>query len=286
MVRMATASQEDRIRWLRSLPSVITEVAERWSLSVGSPFRPVEEGSAWVAPATDRNGTDAVLKISFPHFEEEHENQGLRFWDGEPTVRLLDGDDQLHALLLERCLPGTSLRDAPEAEQDMVVAGLLRRIWRRPPASFPFRSLNTMLAYWRVEAEEAMSHWADPGLVREGLELFRSLPRSATSNVLLATDLHAGNVLRSFREPWLVIDPKPFLGDPAYDATQHLLNCADLLLAHPDRTIKEFAELLEVDAQRVGLWTFARAAVLSGAGHVEVDWPLSLVLALKASISF
>jgi len=42
--------------------------------------------------------------------------------------------------------------------------------------------------------------------------------------VLLATDLHAGNVLRAQREPWLVIDPKPFLGDPAYDATQHLFN--------------------------------------------------------------
>ena len=25
--------------------------------------------------------------------------------------------------------------------------------------------------------------------------------------------------------PWLVIDPKPFVGDPAYDATQHLFNC-------------------------------------------------------------
>ena len=41
------------------------------------------------------------------------------------------------------------------------------------------------------------------------------------------TDLHAGNVVRAEREPWLVIDPKPFVGDPAYDATQHLLNCRD-----------------------------------------------------------
>src|ERR1051325_7583945 len=155
---MATASHEDRIRWLRNLPSVLTDVTERWSLSVGNPFRPVEEGCAWVAPVTDPNGTDTVLKISFPHFEEEHEIQGLRFWDGEPTVRLLQGDDQLHALLLERCLPGTPLGAAPEAEQDMAIAGLLRRIWRHPPPSFPFRSLDTMLAYWRLEAEEAMSH--------------------------------------------------------------------------------------------------------------------------------
>ena len=34
-------------------------------------------------------------------------------------------------------------------------------------------------------------------LVREGLRLFKELPRSATSEVLLATDLHAGNVLQA-----------------------------------------------------------------------------------------
>ncbi len=51
--------------------------------------------------------------------------------------------------------------------------------------------------------------------------------------MLLATDLHAGNVLRAEREPWLVIDPKPFVGDPTYDALQHMLNCDDRLRADP-----------------------------------------------------
>ncbi|HEX2090839.1 MAG TPA: aminoglycoside phosphotransferase family protein [Longimicrobiaceae bacterium] len=78
--------------------------------------------------------------------------------------------------------------------------------------------------------------------------------------MLLATDLHAGNVLRAVREPWLVIDPKPFVGDPAYDATQHLFNCRARLRADPDGTIQRFAELLELDPERVRLWTFARAA--------------------------
>jgi streptomycin 6-kinase len=83
---------------------------------------------------------------------------------------------------------------------------------------------------------------------------------SSTTAVLLVTDLHAGNVLRSQREPWLVIDPKPFVGDPAYDATQHLFNCRERLRAHPDATIDRFADLLGVDPNRVRLWTFARAA--------------------------
>jgi streptomycin 6-kinase len=51
--------------------------------------------------------------------------------------------------------------------------------------------------------------------------------------------LVAGNVLRAAREPWLVIDPKPFIGDPAYDATQHLLNCVERLRADPLGTPRE-----------------------------------------------
>ena len=78
--------------------------------------------------------------------------------------------------------------------------------------------------------------------------------------MLLATDLHAGNVLRSEREPWLVIDPKPFVGDPAYDVTQHLFNCDVRLRSDPNGTIRRIADLLALDQERVRLWMFARAA--------------------------
>lgn len=96
--------------------------------------------------------------------------------------------------------------------------------------------------------------------MREGLRLFKDLPRTAKREVLLATDLHAGNVLRAQREPWLVIDPKPFVGDPAYDGTQHLFNCDARLRANPEETIRRFAGLLGVEHERLRLWTFARAA--------------------------
>ena len=116
------------------------------------------------------------------------------------------------------------------------------------------------MEFWTKETLADFSQWPDAGLVREGLRLFQELPRTAPSEVLLATDLHAGNVLRAEREPWLVIDPKPFIGDPAYDATQHLFNCGASLRADPDGTISRFANLLQVDKERVRLWTFARAA--------------------------
>ena len=116
-------------------------------------------------------------------------------------------------------------------------------------------------------------------LVREGLRLFEELPQSAPSHPLLATDLHAGNVLRAGREPWLVIDPKPFVGDPAYDATQHLLICGARLRSDPENTIRRFADLLDVDRERVQLWTFARAAA-EPRDDWENDWLVGVARAI------
>jgi streptomycin 6-kinase len=247
------------VAWLEQLPDIIQELRVRWALSLGLPWNS-DATCAWVAPAVRRNGTRAVLKLGMPHMEATHELQGLRFWNGDPTVRLLDADAGLNAMLLEPCEPGTPLRRVPELDQDMVIAKLLRRLWRKPQAPHSFRPLATMTAHWARETRAVASAWPDATLIEDGLRLFDALSRPSLDDVLLATDLHAGNVLSAQREPWLVIDPKPFLGDPAYDATQHLLNCTGRLHSDPVGTIRRFADLLDVDHERVRLWTFARAA--------------------------
>jgi streptomycin 6-kinase len=257
------AQRPEWTAWLARLPETLATVARRWSLTVEAPFDGREVSCAWVAPARREDSSAAVLKLGLPHLEAEQEIDGLRFWGGDPTVRLLEADPGLNAMLLERCEPGTHLRALPEPEQDAVIAGLLRRLWRRPPEPHAFRPLAEMTAAWIAETLALPTAPADPGLVQEGLRLFEELPRTAPDEVLLATDLHAGNVLRARREPWLAIDPKPFLGDPAYDATQHLYNCARLR-ADPAATVERFAALLGVDPRRVRLWMFTRAAAESG----------------------
>jgi len=250
----------ERIDWLERLPDTVTELERRWQLRVGDPFENVEVSCAWVAPASLADGGSGVLKVAMPHFEGRDEIAGLRFWAGEPTVRLIEYDENLGAMLLERCEPGTVLRAVPEVEQDRVIAGLLRTMWRRPSAPHEFRALSELVTYWARETLTKEEQWPDAALVREGLGLFQELSHGEPSDVLLATDLHAGNVLRAQRQPWLVIDPKPFVGDPAYDATQHLLNCRVRLLSNAKDTIHRLSDLLDVDPERVRLWLFARAA--------------------------
>jgi streptomycin 6-kinase len=245
---------------LAALPDAISHLQERWRLSLGLPFDHEYVSCAWVAPATLPDGTRAVLKLGMPHMEGEQEIEGLRFWDGDGCVRLLASDSAMNAMLLERCDPGTPLLSVPEEEQDELIAAMLKRLWRTPPPG-NFRQLSTLLAYWRHETLAAADRWADAALVTAGLEVLERLAGSAPGEdeVLLVTDLHGGNVLRAQREPWLMIDPKPFVGDRAYDVTQHLFNCEGRLLADPMALVSRMAHLSNVDPERVRLWTFARA---------------------------
>jgi len=249
----------ERRAWLRALPTAISSLQERWGISLGPPFEHEYVSCSWVAPATLADGNKAVLKVGMPHMEAEQEIDGLRFWNGDPTVRLLEFDGSRNAMLLERCEGGDSLLSIPESEQDVIIAGLLKRLWKKPSQQ-TFRPLSALIAYWSEETRRAKDQWSDVALVSEGLEMFAKLAEEPTEEVLLATDLHAGNVLRAGREPWLVIDPKPFVGDPAYDLTQHLLNCEKRLQTDAEGLIQRCAELAEVDAQRVRLWLFARTA--------------------------
>jgi len=132
-----------------------------------------------------------------------------------------------------------------------------------------------MCEQWASGYERRPHPDLDPGLVRVGLDLFRSLPATAAEQRLLVTDLHAGNVLAAEREPWLVIDPKPYVGDPAYDVLQHMLNCRGRLVTDPFALATRLAGLTGVDPERLRHWLFARLVVESA------WWPDAADLAVR-----
>jgi streptomycin 6-kinase len=251
--------------WLARLPGAVSDAAGHWDLRIGAPFQPGGRTS-WVAPARTVEGRTVVVKVTWPHFEAAHEADGLRIWNGRGAVELLDaithsGSDS-KVLLLEACTPGIPLTAHPEDQQDVIIAGLLRRLWVTPPIGHPLRPLETMCAAWAAEFEERESRHRpaspDSGLLRQGIEQLRLLSADTDANVVLCTDLHAGNVLSSTRQPWLVIDPKPYVGDPAYDLIQHMLNCWQRLRSNPRGLVERMAGLSDVESDRVGRWLFAR----------------------------
>ncbi|MBX7265412.1 aminoglycoside phosphotransferase [Micromonospora sp. Llam7] len=264
-------------RWLAELPERLTTCAERWSLRVGPPF-----GYAFaslVVPADLPDGTPAVLKLQFPDAESEHEATALRHWDGDGTVRLLDHDPDLRALLVERCHPGTPLRTLPLDEALDVLVGLLPRLW--VPAGQPFTSLAEAAAGWATRLPVRWERAGQPcerRLVDLALDQLAGLTGSQGEQVLVNQDLHAANVLRADREPWLVIDPKPLVGEREFSVVPMVRGTE---LGHSraavHRRLDRLSAELGLDRGRVRGWTIGQTMAWAIAGDKIFDDHLDVV---------
>lgn len=258
--------------WLERLPQLIDEVRDAFGLTLGPPL--YGGSCSWVAPAARPDGTAVIVKIGWPHPEMRGEPDALRLWDGRGAVRLLGHDPARHALVLERCDPGDPLStDArPAADRLRTGCAVLRELWSAPArATETIEPLAAVTSHWAglvTERFDRLRPPYDPGLVAEGARLLRELPASAPREVVLHGDFNPGNVL-AHDGGWVAIDPKPMIGDPAYDLWP-LLEQVDDPYAHPgpERVLRErvglLAAELETDASRIVAWCVAR----------KVEWTL------------
>lgn len=58
---------------------------------------------------------------------------------------------------------------------------------------------------------------------------------------------------------WVLIDPKPYVGDPHYDLLQHMFNDPERLAAQPAAFADRMAGLAGLDPQRMRRWLLARS---------------------------
>ena len=260
--------------WLEALPGLVAECAAAWDLRFADPFP--DAHVSLVLPATLPDGTLAVLKIQVPDRESEHEAAALVLWDGDGAVRLLAHDPARHALLLERCLPGTRLSELDQDSALDVLVGLLPRLWK--PAGRPFRPLAAEAARW---ADGLVDRWERAGrpferrLVDAALDALLTMPPSQGELVLLHQDLHADNILAADREPWLAIDPKPLAGERAFGLAP-IIRSFELGHGRQEvaRRLDRLTAELGLDRERARLWTIAQTVAWSVgsdylAQHVE-----------------
>ena len=244
--------------WIAALPALLTACAKQWQLEVGAPY-PGSYASV-AAPAASRDGTAVVLKIQFPHRECEHEGAALRAWGGDGAIGLLDEDPGRHALLLERCTPGTHLVERGIDEALDVFIDLLPRLWK--PVQEPFTSLADEARWWREDTLprrwEATGHPFEAELFEAALEQLDVLGSSQDEHeqVLLHQDLHAQNVLAAAREPWLAIDPKPLVGERAFSVAPIV---RDFDLGHDKELVARRLDRLvgELELERDRAWGWA-----------------------------
>jgi streptomycin 6-kinase len=237
--------------WLAELPGIIDDLLTQWGCE---PDGEPNHGQVGVVVPVG----DAVLKVSFPHPGNVHEPDAFEAWGGEGAVKLYERDDARYAMLLERAHPTTLV----EHDEDVVaIAGELHRRLRIPaPEGLPRRSeqADAWAEELRKDAAE-LDHPLPPTVIDAALAVVDELGRDQPE-ILIHGDFHPRNILRAEREPWLVVDPKGYVGDPAYDATTFLRTRAaqqlgaDDLITVMNHELELFAETAELDPERIRRW--------------------------------
>lgn len=203
--------------WLQNLSALVAQCERRWSLTVLPPY---QLSYNYVAPARRADGAMAVLKLGVPNPELTTEIAAMQLYDGIGAARLRDADAEQSFLLLEQLWPGTPLVEMEDdAAATAIAAHVMRQLWRPVPAGSPFPNVRRW-ARSLYSLRERCAGTTGPlpeWLVDRTVRLYDELLASAAAPVVLHADLHHWNILAAERAPWLALDPKGVIGEPAYE---------------------------------------------------------------------
>ncbi|MFE6859087.1 aminoglycoside phosphotransferase family protein [Nocardia sp. NPDC057668] len=264
-------------RWLAELPGVVAERCSAWELEItGESFGGGTH--SYVAPVRRADGSVAVLKVPVVDEENIGEPAGMWAYAGDGAVRLYEYDPGSGAMLLEWARPGTELvvqpgfpsnEGRPENIERVELACRLYRRLRRPATAIPpeypaIPAAADMVAEWRelfLDPEPAVARLIPAALLAHAA--FRCAQLSVPDGPLLIVnrDTHLGNIVAAEREPWLMIDPKPYLGEAAFDAGFLIMIQVQSAPTpeHARAVVDRTAAALEIDADRARGWAFMRA---------------------------
>lgn len=274
-------TKEGGQEWLDTIPDLLQACLERWDMTLDGP--PMTGGNVSFIQPVLRDGESYILKIQWPHPECEHEAAALEAWRGIGAVKLIEHDPVTHALLIERCKPGHYLAHG-KCDTIAVFVGMLPRLW--VTTRYPFNSLEDEATRWLKELREARKdhhHDYELDLIDQAIELGEALPSTQGENVLLHQDLHGYNVLSSRREPWLVIDPKPLVGEREFSLAPVIRSFE---YGHSVEDVKMrldmLSQTLHLDRERVRRWTILQTMAWSfdssykAQHHETVSWLLQM----------
>ncbi|MGA5557679.1 APH(6)-I family aminoglycoside O-phosphotransferase [Streptomyces lavendulocolor] len=255
---------EEERTWITRLPVLVAELLDRWELERDGALGSGE--ASLVVPVRRADGTRAALKLQMPREETTAALIGLRAWNGNGIVRLLDHDPESSAMLLERLDGSRTLASVPDDDEaTRTLAGLMARL-HSVPAPEGLRGLGDVARDMLASVPEAAAALRDPA-DRRRLKGWASVVTELAGDPgdrMLHWDLHYDNVLAAEREPWLAIDPEPLIGDPGFDLWPALDTGWEKLQATEDaprvvrRRFDLLTEALGLDRERAAGWTLAR----------------------------
>ena len=261
------AVSQDWAAYLGRIPRLADELTDEWRLSYDG--RPAYGRSGLVLPVRTDAGRPGMLKIGYIHADGAGEPVALQLWGGRGAVELWAADPRRGALLLERL--GSADLTSVDVVEACGVVGELYGLIHRPPTP-RLVDLRTLLTRWLDDVRTLPRDAVPSRFVEQAMAAAPRLLAEEPSAVIHG-DLHYENVLRGERRPWLVIDPKGFAGDPAYELAPMLWNRWSELGDEPGAGVRErFYALVDasgLDERRCRDWVVVRAVVNVAWEHTE-----------------
>jgi streptomycin 6-kinase len=208
--------------WLSSVPATVAHLCSKWSIEL-DPVIPDTVITLVLFGHSPELG-QVVIKSSPLADEFRAEATALRLAAGADVSRLHDVDFEHSAMVVERIVPGTQLRDVPMSDEDAtrLAAELVRDFWRPvedPTGLHPLRRWMRSLFDWTPRPELLASD-----LVEQAQELAAELLAGSTRAYLLHGDFQHHNLLQRASGDWTIIDPKGLHGDPGFDIAAWMYN--------------------------------------------------------------
>ncbi len=260
-----------------------------WGLRTLSPLTQTNWATIWRG-WSNRYSHECVIKVHTNREAAAAEAGALKRYDGHGAARLYAYDEQKSALLLERIIPGSSLRAYfPDRDDEAAyhAADILKALHGVPIS--PQNSMPTVESLL-TSLQQSPSEYA-----HEAWLFGKKLCASAEYSVLLHGDLHHDNILLCESRGWLAIDPKGIIGDPAYDCAAFLRNPIVELstIKNLDTRIRRrceiFSQSLAIPIDRIYGWGFVGAVLAAHWAHEDGEdtkkW-LAVATVFKNSHSF
>ncbi|MDT2021784.1 aminoglycoside phosphotransferase family protein [Methylocella sp. CPCC 101449] len=204
--------------------------------------------SSHLMSVRDSNGEPAMLKLPF----EKYEKAGsvlMQFWAGEGAARVLGEHEG--ALLLERpegvLRPLSQLvREGRDDEATRIGCDAIAAL-HQPRSAARLEAVRPQLVElepWFADLFPAPQKYGEP--FGQSLVVAKELLAAQIEIVPLHGDVHHDNIIDFGERGWLVIDPKPLIGDRAFDYANLFCN-PDLATATDPHLFK--ARLARICAQ-------------------------------------
>lgn len=267
--------------WTAAAPEIVGRMLHRWQLTPGDAFVGGANGST--LRVTRPDGGNAVLKVAFPHEEGKWEAVGLEAFPAQLRPAVLAQDPWTWSMLLAEITPGRSLAaslGASDPRAALAAAGRLHLALTASPVPDALPRLADAMRDYAVQARDRLPQQYQEllgldvqGLVVAAIDELAALATTGPAHALLHGDFNPGNILDAGAGNWVAIDPKPLVGDAAYDLWPLVSQVGlPFAMAEPQRRLAEYlaiaADAAEVDVGRAARWGWARAGL-------NVSWLLA-----------